>query len=97
MADERDRSGEVLAGRYRLLHKIGGGGMGSVYAGEHIEVGRKVAIKILLPEASARPARLPQTIGSFAAIWDDILPPLPDDVWRANLATVAAAMDADPS
>lgn len=56
MADERDRSGEVLAGRYRLLHKIGGGGMGSVYAGEHIEVGRKVAIKILLPEASARPA-----------------------------------------
>jgi len=44
----------------------------------------------------ARPARLPQTVDSFAAIWDDILPPLPDDVWRTNLATVAAAMDADP-
>jgi hypothetical protein len=37
----------------------------------------------------ARPARLPQLIGSFAAIWDDVLPPLPDDVWRANLEIVA--------
>lgn len=41
----------------------------------------------------ARPARLPQTVGSFAAIWDDILPPLPPDIWQANLAAVAAAMD----
>ena len=40
----------------------------------------------------ARPARLPQTVGSFAAIWDDILPPLPEPVWRENLAAVAAAM-----
>jgi hypothetical protein len=37
----------------------------------------------------ARPARLPQLIGSFAAIWDDILPPTPDEVWQANLAVVA--------
>jgi diadenosine tetraphosphate (Ap4A) HIT family hydrolase len=40
----------------------------------------------------ARPARLPQTVGSFAAIWDDILPPLPEPLWRENLAAVAAAM-----
>ena len=37
----------------------------------------------------ARPARVPQLIGSFAAIWDDVLPPLPEDVWRANLDIVA--------
>jgi hypothetical protein len=37
----------------------------------------------------ARPARIPQLIGSFAAIWDDMLPPLPEDVWRANLDIVA--------
>ena len=37
----------------------------------------------------ARPARIPQLIGSFAAIWDDVLPPLPEDVWRENLAIVA--------
>jgi hypothetical protein len=42
----------------------------------------------------ARPARLPQLIGSFAAIWDDVLPPTPEDVWRENLAAVAAALDA---
>jgi diadenosine tetraphosphate (Ap4A) HIT family hydrolase len=37
----------------------------------------------------ARPARMPQLIGSFAAIWDDILPPLPEELRRANLAIVA--------
>ena len=45
----------------------------------------------------ARPARLPQLIGSFAAIWDDILPPTPEDIWRANLdAVVAALREANP-
>ena len=45
----------------------------------------------------ARPARVPQLIGSFAAIWDDVLPPLPEDVWRANLAAVAQALDGETS
>lgn len=36
----------------------------------------------------ARPARMPQLIGSFAAIWDDILPPVPEDIWQANLQHV---------
>jgi hypothetical protein len=40
----------------------------------------------------ARPARLPQLIGSFAAIWDDILPSTPEDIWRANLDAVARAL-----
>ena len=40
----------------------------------------------------ARPARMPQLRTSFAAIWDDILPPLPDDMWRRNLAAVARAL-----
>ena len=40
----------------------------------------------------ARPARIPQLIGSFAAIWDDILPALPEHVWRANVAAVADAL-----
>jgi diadenosine tetraphosphate (Ap4A) HIT family hydrolase len=36
----------------------------------------------------ARPARLPQLVGSFAAIWDDVLPPTPTSVWKANLEHV---------
>lgn len=43
----------------------------------------------------ARPARLPQLIGSFTAIWDDILPPLPEAVWRANIAAVVEALERD--
>jgi diadenosine tetraphosphate (Ap4A) HIT family hydrolase len=40
----------------------------------------------------ARPARLPQLIGSFAAIWEDILPPVPEERWRADLGKLAAAL-----
>ncbi|MBA2385404.1 MAG: hypothetical protein H0V68_12190 [Actinobacteria bacterium] len=42
----------------------------------------------------ARPARAPQVRGTFAALWDDILPPLPEDVWHANLDAVATALRA---
>lgn len=37
-----------------------------------------------------RPARIGQLRGSFAAIWDDVLPPTPEAVWRANLAHVVS-------
>jgi diadenosine tetraphosphate (Ap4A) HIT family hydrolase len=40
----------------------------------------------------ARPARLPQLWGSFAAIWEDVLPPVPEQIWRENVAKVAAAL-----
>ena len=43
----------------------------------------------------ARPARLPQLSGSFAAIWDDVLPPTPEPVWRANIAAVVAALESE--
>ena len=42
--------GTVLGGKYRLLCIIGEGGMGVVYEGEHIRMGQRVAIKMLLPE-----------------------------------------------
>ena len=41
----------------------------------------------------ARPARIPQLVGSFAAIWNDVLPPLPEELWRENLAAVKAALE----
>lgn len=37
----------------------------------------------------ARTARLPQVLGSYAAEWDAILPPVPVDIWRADLHEVA--------
>jgi hypothetical protein len=40
-----------------------------------------------------RPARMVQMASSFAAVWDDILPPTPDEVWNANIAAVVAALE----
>jgi hypothetical protein len=36
---------------------------------------------------------IPQLVGSFAAIWDDVLPPLPEEIGRENLAAVQGALD----
>ena len=44
----------------------------------------------------ARPTRIPQLVGSFAAIWDDILPVTPNDAWQANLDAMVAALRAQP-
>ncbi|MBS1123909.1 MAG: serine/threonine protein kinase [Deltaproteobacteria bacterium] len=47
--------GEVLDGRYRILKKLGEGGMGEVYAAEHIHIEKKFAIKLLRPEILGNP------------------------------------------
>jgi len=37
----------------------------------------------------ARPERMPGILGSMAMEWDEMLPPPPEDVWRADLKAVA--------
>jgi serine/threonine-protein kinase len=45
----------VLAGKYRVDHVLGVGGMGVVVAAHHLGLDEKVAIKVLRPEAMAAP------------------------------------------
>ena len=40
----------------------------------------------------ARPAGFQQLTSSFATLWDDVLPPLPEDVWRENVDSVLRAL-----
>src|SRR5215470_13870556 len=42
--------GRVIAGRFRVLSKVGEGGMGSVYKAQHIKINRLTAIKVLTSE-----------------------------------------------
>jgi len=45
--NERSLEGTLIAGKYRVKRRIGSGGMGAVYEGEHVEIGKRVAIKVI--------------------------------------------------
>src|SRR6185295_1033402 len=47
MGDGRDLTGVTVAGKYLVKRRIGAGGMGAVYEGEHVEIGKRVAIKVI--------------------------------------------------
>ncbi len=42
-------------GKYRIIRLLGEGGMGAVYEGLHVEIGKRVAIKIISPALAAIP------------------------------------------
>jgi serine/threonine-protein kinase len=49
MPELRPSAGAILDGKYSLLRLLGEGGMGAVYEGCHLEIGKRVAIKVLSP------------------------------------------------
>jgi serine/threonine protein kinase len=55
--DEQDPDllGTEVDGRYRVIELIGEGGMGKVYLAEHVEIGKRVALKVLHPSYSRMP------------------------------------------
>jgi len=55
-------------GFYRILAKLGEGGMGGVFAAEDLRLGRRVAIKVLPDEAGADPAAVERFLREARAI-----------------------------
>jgi serine/threonine protein kinase len=47
--------GALLSGRYQIKRLCGEGGMGRVYEAEHVEIGKRVAVKVLHPAYSRTP------------------------------------------
>ncbi|MBI1848723.1 MAG: tetratricopeptide repeat protein [Planctomycetes bacterium] len=43
-------AGKVMRGKYRLVRKVGEGSMGTVYEAEHVQLHKRVAVKVLHPD-----------------------------------------------
>jgi eukaryotic-like serine/threonine-protein kinase len=54
-APARTLVGSVLSGRWRLVRRLGAGGVGEAYAAEHVSNGAPMAIKVLRPEFLSDP------------------------------------------
>ncbi len=53
MTESTERLSSALADRYRILSRLGEGGMATVYLAEDLKHDRKVAVKVLRPELAA--------------------------------------------
>ena len=54
--------GTVIADRYRIIYKLGQGGIGVVYLAEHIHIEKRVAIKLLAEHLSLSPGLIPNLL-----------------------------------
>ncbi|MBA3366315.1 MAG: hypothetical protein H0U03_11115 [Actinobacteria bacterium] len=77
--------GRLIVRVERAVRRVGD--IGRVHVGRWGDGGAHLHVWFM-----GRPARLLQLRGSFAAIWDDIIPPASEAVWRGSLGIVARAL-----
>jgi serine/threonine-protein kinase len=73
---ESDRVGATLGGKYRLKRMLGAGSMGAVYEAEHIEIGKRLAIKLMSDAYAENPeiaARFRREARSASAVESDYI------------------------
>jgi serine/threonine-protein kinase len=61
-------NGALLGGKYRVLRKLGEGGMGEVVLARHAELDQLVAIKLLRSDVAAAPAALQRFLREARAV-----------------------------
>jgi serine/threonine protein kinase len=54
--EEQSFEGQVVGGKYEVGHLVGSGGMGTVWLGQHVGLGTRVAIKFIRPQFAERAA-----------------------------------------
>jgi serine/threonine protein kinase len=54
--EEQSFEGQVVGGKYEVGHLVGSGGMGTVWLGQHVGLGTRVAIKFIRPLCAERAA-----------------------------------------
>ena len=62
-----------LVGSYRILRQIGEGGMGRVYLAEHQLIGKRAAVKVLLPEFCANAEIVTRFPVGIMIVWPEKL------------------------
>lgn len=73
--------GAIVDGRYRVVDRIGEGGMGSVYRVEHLRLGARFALKVLRGELATDPrmvARFEREMGAVARVTSEHVVPIVD-------------------
>src|SRR5689334_15326786 len=57
-----------LVGNYRIVRKVGSGGMGVVFEALHPDIGRRAAVKVLHPELSRNPDLVARFLNEARAV-----------------------------
>jgi response regulator RpfG family c-di-GMP phosphodiesterase/serine/threonine protein kinase len=65
---EEDTAFGLVLGNYRILDRIGGGGMGVVFKAEHLRLPRLAAVKVLLPSLCQHPQAQPRFYAEMQAV-----------------------------